>query len=96
MPIQPMQTVAVTAATYTANPQVVLGFEPDSITMFNESATATDVVVFSFDGVTDHGKLVPLTPLAALSWETKLREVWLRLRSGAVAVNVTVMAGSRA
>jgi hypothetical protein len=94
MPIATMQTVSVAQATYTTAATKELGFEPDSWTFFNESATATDVVMLSYDGVNDHGKLVPRTPIAALNWSTKRTRVWLRLESGAVAVNVCVMAGT--
>ena len=95
MPIATMETVAVVQATYTTVATKTLGFEPDSWTLFNESATASDVVMLSFDGVNDHGKLVPGTPIAALNWETKRPKVWLRLESGAVSVDVCLMAGSR-
>lgn len=96
MPIQPLTAISVATDAYPTDPQVDLGFEPDFYSFFNESTTAADVVQFSFDGAITHGKLVPGTPLAAMSWETKRRMVWFRLATAGAAVAVSVMAGSRA
>jgi len=94
MPIHPLTVVAVAADTYTAAPSVALGFEPDSWTFFNESIVAADVIMLSFDGIVDHGKLVPGTAIAGLGWDTKMPRLWLRRSAAGAAVNVTVMAGS--
>lgn len=96
MSVAPMQSLSIAVDAYPTNPQTVLGFEPDSYTFFDESAVAGDVICVSFDGVTDHGKMVPGTALAAITWETKMREVWFRRQTAGAAVAVTVMAGSRA
>lgn len=96
MPIQPLTTLSIDDDAYPDDSQVELGFEPDFYSFFNESTTAADVIQFSFDGQITHGKLVPGTPIAAMSWETKGRRVWFRRATAGAAVAVSVMAGSRA
>lgn len=87
-----LATISVSAATYPTDAQISVGFEPDSILFVNRSSTAADIVYISFDGVTDHGLLIPsLVP--ALEFREKRRYAWLRRDSGASTTSVNVMAG---
>jgi len=87
-----LQTVTVTSETYGATADVEFGFETDSILVLNRSATSTDEILISFDGVADHGTTVPGL-LPALSWNAKRRALWLR-RASAGSSDVQVMAGT--
>jgi hypothetical protein len=90
-----MATVSVSSTSYTAvtSPSVTVGFEPDSILLLNRSSTAADVVFISFDGVNDHGILIPGT-LPVIEYKEKRTKIWLRLDSGAATTSVNVMAGT--
>lgn len=90
-----LQTVSVSSATYpaVASPQVDIGWEPDSILLLNRSATATDIVYYSFDGSSDHGILIPGT-LPAIEIRGKRKKIWLRRDSGAATTSVNVMANT--
>ena len=90
-----MATVSVTLSTYAAFalPSVTVGFEPDSILLLNRSSAATDIVYISFDGISDHGLLIPGT-LPVLEFKEKRTKVWLRLDAAAAATTVNVMAGT--
>lgn len=90
-----MATVSVSSTSYTAvdAPSVTVGFEPDSILLINRSSTAADVVLISFDGVNNHGLLIPGT-LPALEYKEKRTKIWLKLDSGASTTTVNVMAGT--
>lgn len=88
-----MATVSVSSTSYTADPSVTVGFEPDSILLLNRSSTAADVVLISFDGANTVGLLVPGT-LPALEYKEKRTKIWLKLDSGASTTTVNVMAGT--
>ena len=88
-----MATVSVSSTSYTTDPSVTVGFEPDSILLLNRSSAATDIVYISFDGISDHGLLIPGT-LPVLEFKEKRTKVWLRLDAAAAATTVNVMAGT--
>lgn len=88
-----MATVSVSSTSYTTDPSVTVGFEPDSILLLNRSSTAADVVLISFDGVSNHGILIPGT-LPVLEFKEKRTKIWLKLDSGASTTSVNVMAGT--
>jgi hypothetical protein len=50
-------------------------------------------VFISFDGVNDHGILIPGT-LPVIEYKEKRTKIWLRLDSGAATTSVNVMAGT--
>ncbi len=88
-----MATVSVSSTSYTTDPSVSIGFEPDSILLLNRSSVITDVVLISFDGVNNHGILIPGT-LPVIEYKEKRIKVWLKLDSGASTTTVNVMAGT--
>ena len=88
-----MATVSVSSTSYTADPSVTVGFEPDSILLLNRSPTAADVVLISFDGVNNHGITIPGT-LPVIEFKEKRTKIWLKLDSGASTTSVNVMAGT--
>lgn len=91
----PIVEVSLTLATYPATPQLGSSEGPlfDQITIVNTSALAADAVYISFDGVTDHGKLVP-TLTQGLTYTQKRRKVFLRLETAPGPVDVIIMAGT--
>jgi len=92
MPDMPLQVVSVTATSYNTEPDITIGFEPDSIMFTNRNTTAGDEIRISFDGSNDHGELVGgLVP--ALEFKTKRMKIWLK-RIGAGTSSVHVMAGT--
>jgi hypothetical protein len=91
-----MQRVSVSSATYGAA-QVAIPFKPKRVAVINESTS--NAAFASFDGVNDHGKLVPGTPAAGLTYEqalgltdpvtkTIVSNVWLRHDGSTVTVQV--------
>lgn len=79
-----MKTAAAAGATYAANPDVVIPFEPSYMYL---SVTSTTNAYFSFDGVNDHGFLrggTNQTQNLNLMVRTRATKVWLRQDSGAV------------
>lgn len=90
-----LQTISVSSTSYPAStsPQVDIGWEPDSILFVNRSSTATDLVYFSFDGVTNHGILIPGT-IPAIEWRAKRKKIWLKLDAGAATTDVNIMANT--
>lgn len=89
-----LSTVAVAALTYPTDPQVEYEWEPDSIMFVVASTAAADIIYVSFDGVADAGVLRPGIT-GAISWQSKRRQVWLRLAVGATnPTSVDVMANT--
>lgn len=85
-----MKRVTVTATTYTlATPNITTSlYSPASILVANESSSSTDIVLVSFDGVNDDGRLIPGV-LPAIVYAKRGTRVWLRLESaGSVSVQV--------
>jgi len=81
-----LTTVSVTNVAYPTDPQVSLGWEPDSIMIAVTNTTATNLIYVSFDGEKDDGLLRPgITQ--AITWQSKRPNVWLRL--GPAAANPT-------
>ena len=88
-----LQTVSVSSDSYPTDPQVSLGFEPDSTLFLNRSSTATDIVYISVDGANDTALLIPgLMP--ALEYRTKYKKYWLRRDAAASTTTVNVMANT--
>lgn len=88
-----LQAISVSSATYPTDPQVSLGFEPDSALFLNRSATATDIVYISVDGANDAALLIPgLMP--ALEYRTKYKKYWLRRDVSAATTTVNFMANT--
>ncbi len=81
-----LTTVSVTSASYPTDPQVDLGWEPDSLLIAVTNTTATNLIYVSFDGVKDDGLLRPGIT-GAVAWNAKRSQVWLRL--GPAAANPT-------
>ncbi len=89
----PLVTASLTHASYQTTPEWLVEFEPDQICFVVASTTAADVVYISFDGVNDHGILVPGT-IPSLVFNAKRKRAWLRLSSGTGPVTVYVMGGT--
>ena len=68
--------VTISSDAYPPTPQVGLGYTPTSVLITNRSADTADVVLISFDGVTDHGLLDQY--LRAAPWHQPSKQVWLR------------------
>lgn len=81
-----LTTVSVTSAAYPTDPQVDLGWEPDSLLIAVTNTVATNLIYVSFDGVKDDGLLRPGIT-GAVAWNSKRPQVWLRL--GPAAANPT-------
>lgn len=76
--------VGSVGGSYTADPQVVIPFEPDRIVIINEDAAGSAYV--SFDGATDH---IHLTGGAApVVLKQKATRIWLRDDTGAGDVQI--------
>lgn len=90
--------VTVTGTTsYPTNPQVSLGFTPDSVLVACESDDVSGYIDISFDGHNDHGRATKGTPLQAIEWRTHDHKVWLKTSSGAVgAVTARVLSSQDA
>jgi len=73
-------TVASPAA-YTTDPQVSLGFEPNTLVLKTTSGTS----VVSFDGVNDHLTLANTDPMISLF--TKFKKIWFKQSGGASNIN---------
>jgi hypothetical protein len=80
-------TVALSATTYPTTAQVVIPFEPKTITIVNTSTTAANVVTPSFDGTTD---ALPLTPAInpGHQFQQNMLKVWLKIAAGSANVHV--------
>lgn len=89
------ESINVSAQTsYPVTPQAVTTIVPGSVLFINESADVT--VYFSFDGVADHGKMIPNSS-GAIAWEmdpvgAEYSRIWLkRAVAGGVTATVTIM-----
>lgn len=89
----PLVTAAVEDASYQTVPEWNVGFEPDQVCFVSGSSSPSDIVYISFDGVEDHGILVPGT-IQSLVFNEKRKRAWLRLDSGTGPVTVYVMGGT--
>lgn len=91
----PIVEVSLSSATYPSTAQLgtPTGLLYDQITLALLSTTAGDNVYISFDGVTDHGKLIAGT-IQGLTYTQKRRQVFLRLQTAPGPVSVVVMAGT--
>lgn len=58
---------------YPTDPQIIIPFEPKEVSIFNEDDA--DTVAISFDGVNDHGVLIPRS---TLTYNQNGQKVWLR------------------
>lgn len=80
--------VTPAATSYQTNPDFSVEWETDYFIIANKSTTASDIVYFSFDGVTDHGVLIP----GVYGWakrNEKRKRVWTRCaNAGSVDVNI--------
>lgn len=72
------QSVSVSDAAFPGTPQVIVPFEPRTITVINESAAAKAFV--SMDGVNDQGHLIGS---AVIEYGQRVTKVWLRRDGGA-------------
>lgn len=81
---QTVDTNGVAAYPTAAQIDMRTRFVPDEYALVLEGGTITD---FSFDGVSDHGRLVPGGPTESVTWRTKAQRVWLK--SAAAVGNVT-------
>ncbi len=80
--------IVVSDLAFPATPQVVIPFEPKSITIINESTMQQGFV--SFDGVNDQGHLLGR---AVIEYEQRVTKVWLR-KGGGANINIQVLAES--
>lgn len=77
---------------YPADPQVDLGFEA-KVWRFENLGTTNDLV-YSFDGVNDHGRLEPAgnansSPSSSEGVPQRVRKAWLRGEAGATDARVS-------
>jgi hypothetical protein len=92
MPLAPLAIVSVALDTYPTDPQVDQEFIPDRWDIQN---MGVPMVVFSFDGVNDHGLLMSnALPAGRIRLDGHYSKLWLRLYAAGAAQNVAVMAGS--
>jgi hypothetical protein len=85
------QAVDVSAqAAYVATPDVSLGFEPTSIFIINEHASAQ--IAVSFDGVTDHVVCTPNTPSAGLRVFQRNKKIWCRRVGAGASIIIRIIA----
>lgn len=97
MPAMPVQEITVSeAASYSANPDISLDFEPKEWLIVNLNTTVTHYLYFSFDGQNDHGKLIPGSPIAGCSYKNRAKKLWLRASTGGggTTVSAIVMAST--
>jgi hypothetical protein len=88
MPAKSVSVATTTTTTYNATPEFDAGFPAVGHELVNVTAGA--VVVFSYDGINDHGRLDG-TNFKASARSIRHQKIWLRASSGGPA---TVLASS--
>lgn len=79
--------VSVASTSYGSSPDLELDWLPNQWLFQNLEGAVTDVVYVSFDGVNDHGAVIPTIGGGTLMLPTKSKRIWLRL--GGSATNPT-------
>jgi len=66
-------------------PDIIIKFPTTGVLFLNEGTLATQVVEYSFDGITVHGELDPTLLSKGMSFDNRIvSTVWFRLKSGSV------------
>lgn len=94
MPAMPMQSITVSATSFASSPDISLDFEPTEWLIVNLNTTAGDDVAFSFDGVNTHGKVMPATPIAGVSYKFRAKKIWFKDTSATGAAPVVLVMAS--
>ena len=64
-------------------PDLVIPFSTQGVLFLNEEESATNVVEYSFNGITVHGELDPTLPSKGMSFDNRVISlIWFRLKSG--------------
>jgi len=83
----------VSSTTYDENDYVSWNFNSRGFSFMLETDEPTDVIYYSFDGINDHGDMIPFMPNEAIIWDGRSQcKVWFRRETPGGEVKVRVEA----